>query len=276
MPAGADGAAAGVVVGSGVMAWIPYNTIYSRRSSSVPNTEANARKAAEAAASSVGRGTAHLAILVDESESMGRLAKDVVTGLNAFLAKFREMDNVRVWLGFFSFIPDEQLLRIRVNGNKPSKVADLIVGDYSPSGLTPLNDAIIETIDVVDETMRSGEKALVVIITDGLENASVVSTDTCRLLVEEFDGRESWSFLYLGANHDAEEVAATYGLGEKGQAFTWIASVAGMRGAADVAATSSMLFADSSTKRDFQAQMAVLHDQTGCVIPEIDEDDGAL
>ena len=59
----------------------------------------------------------------------------------------------------------------------------------------------------------SGERTLVVIITDGAENASRnYSFQRVRHMIERQQKRFGWEFLFLGANMDAIAVASQYGI----------------------------------------------------------------
>ena len=68
-------------------------------------------------------------------------------------------------------------------------------------------------LEDMDEADRPG-KVIVVIMTDGEENASKeYKRDQIRKIVEEQTGRYGWSFLFLGANIDAFAEAGGIGVG---------------------------------------------------------------
>jgi len=103
-----------------------------------------------------------------------------------------------------------------VDGVDLREVTDLDRSAYQPRGTTPLYDAIGRMIAKIDATiaLRSelgapAEDQVVVIITDGLENASREHTrDSVFELISERRKR-GWVFVFLGANQDV------YAEGEK-------------------------------------------------------------
>jgi hypothetical protein len=90
-----------------------------------------------------------------------------------------------------------------------------------PRGMTPLLDAAAKTVDDLGfnlnnmpENVRPG-KVVVVIITDGAENASVELRCRPELLKERITRQQdqyNWQFVFLGANFDVEQAAVTYGI----------------------------------------------------------------
>lgn len=76
-----------------------------------------------------------------------------------------------------------------------------------PRGMTALNDAILRGIEdnekwLADNAHWFDGRSLVVILTDGFENASKASTEEVKSRIAEKEA-EGWEFLYLGANQDA-------------------------------------------------------------------------
>ena len=90
--------------------------------------------------------------------------------------------------------------------------------DYEPEGCTALLDALGKTLTQVRENQRRlvpafrPERTIVVVITDGMENASREYTlDRVRKLIAQCK-EAGWEFLFLGANMDAVAEAAKVGL----------------------------------------------------------------
>jgi len=89
----------------------------------------------------------------------------------------------------------------------------------APRGNTALLDAIGQTLNTVGarlsktpEAERPG-KVIVVILTDGMENASKeFSAARVKEMITEQHGKYSWEFVYLGANQDAFKVGNSYGI----------------------------------------------------------------
>ena len=90
---------------------------------------------------------------------------------------------------------------------------------YYVRGCTALLDAVggaIHHIGNVHKYAREEdrpEKTLFVITTDGMENASRKYTaDRVKQMIERQKERFGWEFLFIGANIDAVETAARYGI----------------------------------------------------------------
>lgn len=232
------------------------------------NKTDDAGAAAKAAAATGGTGKKHLGILVDESGSMKGLREHVVTGVNEFTHAFRERKRTRVWVAFFDHHPGAERLRIKVRNVKAADVTDLGIGDYNPRGLTPLNDAILEMLDVMDGAVGEGETGFLAIITDGLENKSEADATTVAAAIAEREKR-GWGFVYIGANQDAEAAAAAIGLRRTGQAFNFAATGGGVRASTRAAGQTASAYAagGQSAAADYAES---LYATTGGILPDDD------
>ena len=92
--------------------------------------------------------------------------------------------------------------------------------DYTVRGCTALIDAIggaIHHIGNVHKYARPEdvpEHTMFIITTDGMENASRrYSSDEVKRMIEKEKRKYGWEFLFIGANIDAVETAARYGIG---------------------------------------------------------------
>ena len=63
----------------------------------------------------------------------------------------------------------------------------------------------------MDKRVKKGHRAMLVILTDGLENASETSSADVRKLIHAREKR-GWEFIYLGANQDAWAESQRIGL----------------------------------------------------------------
>src|SRR5690606_9280578 len=128
-------------------------------------------------------------------------------GFNAFLADQQKIETPAV-LSLYQF--DDHY---EPNYEKAalSEAKPLNTETYVPRGSTALLDAIGRTINAVEA--RKPAKAVIVIITDGHENASrEFSATKIKAMIDEKTAA-GWSFVYLGANQDAITVASQYGIG---------------------------------------------------------------
>jgi len=90
---------------------------------------------------------------------------------------------------------------IPIKAQKITEVAEIDESTFVPRGMTALNDAIGKTMALLNESMP--EKAIVCILTDGMENASrEYNTSQIKGLMKEAEGR-GWQVVYLAANQDA-------------------------------------------------------------------------
>lgn len=146
----------------------------------------------------------YVSVLLDRSGSMAAIADDVVAGYEEFVDRQRR-EGGDVWLTLIQFDSAEPFRRT-FRTVHVSRAPRLTRDDYVPRGGTPLLDAVGQLIHDVDRRAElNGGPAdqLVVIITDGYENASQRFTrgEIQRLIAD----RESrgWAFLFLAAGIDA-------------------------------------------------------------------------
>ena len=193
----------------------------------------------------------HVGLLIDESGSMAPLHGSVIAGVNEFISELKadEPDRnkdvrVRASLAFFDLRGEANPVRVRFSGLKLSQVRPLGPSDYAPHGSTPLNDAVIQTIGAIDGRVSKGDRAMLVILTDGYENASEASTEDVRKLIAAKEG-DGWEFIYLGANHDTWAESQKIGLAQAGKQFRWQASDGGLGAAMKVSSKRVKRFRDA-------------------------------
>jgi hypothetical protein len=112
-------------------------------------------------------------------------------------------------------------------------VSPITESEYFVRGQTALLDAIGRTINKIAGVQKNtaeeyrAEKVLFVITTDGLENASrEFNSDKVKSMIECQKSEHGWEFIFLGANIDAVETAARFGIGED-MAFDYLADSLG-------------------------------------------------
>lgn len=144
----------------------------------------------------------HISVVLDRSGSMAAIADDIVGGFNEFLARQRaEAGEARITVAQFdSGNPFEVL----IDGMPVREVTDLAREAYQPRGTTPLYDAIGSMIGRVDAVSAGhDEDQLMVIVTDGLENASREHDRASVFSMITDRRRRGWSFMFLGADQDS-------------------------------------------------------------------------
>lgn len=162
------------------------------------------------------RNLTELVFILDRSGSMAGLESDTIGGFNAMLAK-QKKESGEAYVSTVLFDSTSRVLHDRV---KLEQVNPMTERDYTVGGCTALLDAIggaIHHIGNIHKYAREEdvpEHTLFVIITDGMENTSSrYDIDTVRHMIERQKERYGWEFLFLGANIDAVQTAAHYGIG---------------------------------------------------------------
>lgn len=164
-----------------------------------------------------------MVFILDRSGSMAGLEADTIGGFNSMIARQQEeKGEARVTTVLFDHEYKVIHNRIPVQALRP-----LNGEDYYVRGNTALYDAIGRTISVMGDTQKytaseeRADKVVVVIITDGYENASrEYSQVQIRNLIKRQKKRFGWEFIFLGANMDAEAEAEKFGI-DKDRAVTY-------------------------------------------------------
>lgn len=161
------------------------------------------------------RNLTELVFILDRSGSMQGLERDTIGGFNSMIEKQREQDG-ECYVSTVLFDDVSEVLHDRV------RLCDIPVmtdKDYTVRGCTALIDAIggaIHHIGNVHKYARAEdvpEHTMFVITTDGQENASRrYSSEKVKQMIKRQKEKYGWEFLFIGANIDAVETAAHYGI----------------------------------------------------------------
>lgn len=156
-----------------------------------------------------------LIFILDRSGSMSGLESDTIGGFNSMIARQKQEDG-EAYVTTVLF--DTRFDRIH-DRMKLEDVPALTEKDYVPGGCTALLDAVGDTVRHITRIHKYArpedvpEKTVVVITTDGLENASHRwDLAQVKQLIEHEREKYGWEFLFLGANIDAIETAKTIGI----------------------------------------------------------------
>ncbi len=153
--------------------------------------------------------------ILDRSGSMHSLTNDVIGGYNSFLRKQRqESGQAEVTTVLF----DDKYEKISDSVDL-QEIKDLTSAEYFARGNTALMDAIGRTIT---ETLANMEKnqicpakrrVLILIMTDGLENASrEFDKSAVKSLIESTTKNFEWNYEFIGANIDSAAEATSIGI----------------------------------------------------------------
>jgi Mg-chelatase subunit ChlD len=157
-----------------------------------------------------------IVFIVDASGSMCGLRGDTVGGINSMLLEQKKTQNGdTVYVSMVSFNVASKVLYDR---EKLEKTPLLNEKDYATYGGTALLDAVGDAIKHIANVHKYAreedrpQKTLFVIVTDGYENSSHrFSYEQVKSLIESKQ-EKGWEFVFLGANLDSCETAASIGI----------------------------------------------------------------
>ena len=156
-----------------------------------------------------------LVFIIDRSGSMSGLEKDTIGGFNSMIEKQRKEEG-ECYVSTVLFDHETKVLHDRV---KLSEVKPMTEEDYIVRGTTALIDALggaIHHIGNIHKYARPEDvpaHTMFVITTDGMENASRrYTSDQVKQKIERQKEKYGWEFIFIGANIDAVETAARYGI----------------------------------------------------------------
>lgn len=149
----------------------------------------------------------YVLMVLDRSGSMSNLKPAVIEGVNTFLNEQVDKNGMFISVvqfdsfktkddcyceDIFDFIPADQTRRLTDT-------------DYQPRGMTPLFAAMAEGISKLEQKLRPIDRALMVVQTDGLNNASPpeITKAVVSGLVKSKKAEGNWTFVFMGADIDA-------------------------------------------------------------------------
>ena len=151
-------------------------------------------------------------IILDESGSMTSIYDQALSGANETIQTIRIAQasayDQRQFLTFVTFDSgDREWVRTIIDTKPIDKVRELTRDDYRPYGCTPLYDAMGQSLLSLERKVSEGDQVLVTIITDGMENSSRSYSGAHICEIVKRLRAKGWTFVYIGANQDAVEVA---------------------------------------------------------------------
>lgn len=193
--------------------------------------------------------------IVDRSGSMGLIRDDAIGAFNTFLQKQKEAPGAAN-LTLVLFNHEYEIIYDNVPLNK---IEPLTNDTYVPSGTTALLDAIGRTLD----RRKLGKKGIVMILTDGAENAS---KDYKKAKIEELTTeltQRGWEIHFGAANVDAFAESVVLGLANA-KAFNYASSGAGIGNAYRGMTSSALSYRaihSSTGDAEFKAQSSTGDDE---------------
>ena len=159
-----------------------------------------------------------IVFIIDESGSMQGSNDDVIGGFNSFVERQKTENAGKITISLYKF--NDVVSRV-INNKSASKIKNLTYEDYTPGGFTALFDAIGQAIHETDKNISGSstadrpDKVMMVIITDGQENASKeFSAKSIKSSISTHEELLNWSFIFLGSGlddfRDAEALGIKY------------------------------------------------------------------
>lgn len=171
-----------------------------------------------------------ITVLLDRSGSMHTIKDDMEGGFKEFIRRQREEGHGKdTFVTLYQFDDSYETVYESLSIDKCEGLKII------PRGNTALVDSMVKCIDdtgrrlaAIPEYLRPG-KILIVVITDGQENASRrYSTEVLRAKIEHQTQKYNWQFVYLGANQDSFANAGAYSIRSFGIA-NFAASTSGVQ-----------------------------------------------
>ena len=158
-----------------------------------------------------------LVFILDRSGSMAGLESDTIGGFNAMLERQKKQEG-KCFVSTVLFDDQSQVLHDRAPLETVEKMTD---AQYTVGGCTALLDALGDAIRHIGNIHKYArpedvpEHTMFVITTDGMENASRrYGSREIKEMIRRQQKKYGWEFLFIGANIDAVETAARYGIAE--------------------------------------------------------------
>ena len=156
-----------------------------------------------------------MVFILDRSGSMAGLENDTIGGYNSLIEKQKKEQGEAV-VTLVLFDDKYELVYDHADINK---IKPLTNREYYARGMTALLDAVGKIITQVQNRHQTAleneipNNTMVVIITDGYENASKeFNLNKIKQLIETQKKDCEWEFIFLGANIDAVTAAANIGI----------------------------------------------------------------
>lgn len=156
----------------------------------------------------------HVTFVLDSSGSMSSIEDDTRGGFNTFLSDQKDEEGAAT-VTLFDFNTSVECV---YRGRALEAAPELTHETYTPGGRTALHDAIsvaiTDTVDLLSEmdADKRADNVIVVVLTDGKENASETPQERVREQVEKRRKEFDWKFLFIGANQDAALTASEMGM----------------------------------------------------------------
>ena len=205
--------------------------------------------------------TRHLKIVfvIDESGSMHGSNSDVIGGFNSYIDQQKQENIGKITVSLWKF---NENAKVVISNKSAIDVAPLGPRHYLPGGSTALYDAVGKAISRTDRELfelpesERPDKIIMVIITDGMENASREYTSSAlKAAIRVHEVEMKWSFVFLGSDLDNFSDADAMGINNR-----TYSSKEKMRDSFDSLSNSSCIYKRKSFKDENQFMEDLMSD----------------
>jgi hypothetical protein len=146
-------------------------------------------------------------------------AEETRSAFNSYFDDIQKQDPTAVVTAVtFSDVGTKDRVRYLCRNSPVTDMPYLDEENYVPNGMTPLFDAVGQAVMTLGN--EKADRYLVVILTDGAENASKeYNRFNIQSLVTGKEQTDKWTFVFIGAGIDAWAGAQNLGISTPGTAF---------------------------------------------------------
>jgi uncharacterized protein YegL len=157
-----------------------------------------------------------IGIIQDKSGSMQIRRAEAISGYNEYIQTLKKEAEGEVLMTLTQFDTDFNEI---YSGKPLADVEEFTERDYQPNGMTALYDAIGRTVRLTEQKPKKGDKVLIVIMTDGLENRSQEWSQEAVVKLMNDKRNDGWEFIFLGAGEDSWAVGQSLGFKESQRVY---------------------------------------------------------
>jgi len=148
---------------------------------------------------------AFISFILDESGSMSVGRETIVKGMNEQIQTLKSRFKDGLVEPVVSFVKFADNVITLYEGKPIDNLREFEIMGYNPNGSTALYDAVGATIDMMEKMEGindEGNSALLIVITDGEENASKkFNSKQIAEKIQTLQGTKKWTITYLGPNN---------------------------------------------------------------------------
>jgi len=206
--------------------------------------ETNMLEEARRILSSSERIITYLAIVLDESGSMGSMRKQAIDSFNEQVQaiKTNTEGNMESYVSLVKFSDNAREVFRHEDALHCREIGE---SDYIPSGLTAEYDGIGLAIEILKASAKPSDANIayaVCVISDGYENASKKYTQSqISSQIKDLEAQGNWTFTFMGANVDLHQISKDLGI-KVGNMINYAATPDGYAAAGGQTVCASMNF----------------------------------